>query len=101
MEHDDELRKLLRVWEVPAPGVPLDTRVWRMFHARRQGRLRWVRQRGARLRWVGLAAGVALALGTTAIWESSARAPRAVTLDLAAYQPLPNGAITAGKGKRR
>lgn len=98
MERDEELQKLLRQWESPAPGSKLDERVWNSV---RQGKRTW--------KWLPVAAGVILAFGLAKMWlppneQSPVGHPGAsiaTTLDATGFRPVSNGAITVVKAGER
>jgi hypothetical protein len=80
---DEELQRLLKLWEAPAPSAELDKRVWA---ARRQSGppRRW--------KWLPVAAGVILAVGLARFWSGSSGIETRV--DATGFMPIPNGAIT-------
>ena len=97
-EHDQELQRLLRLWEAPVPGAALDERVLNSFRKSQPSRS---------LRWLSIAAGIALlgALGVhlTLMPPPVVRADRevvsvAVIEDAAGFIPMANGNITVTKG---
>lgn len=79
IEPDDELRRVLRQWEAPAPSPSLDTRVWKD----RRKTLPW--------KWLSVAAAVLLSTGLAAWWPESKKT------DAGGLRPLPDGAITVVK----
>jgi hypothetical protein len=99
-ERDDELKKILRRWEAPEPGEGLDARVrdsWRQSSVQGSGRgggkARW---------WMAVAAGVALVVGFAHLQQPVREPVRLASATNAhGFRPLPNGAITVVKGKRR
>jgi hypothetical protein len=76
---DEELRRVLKLWEAPEPGPHLDERVWKSMP-----RGRW--------KWLPVAAGVILAVGIARFWSSN---PGMETrIEATGFRPIPNGAIT-------
>jgi hypothetical protein len=79
MGPDEELRRVLKLWEAPEPGAKLDERVWKAKPQRR-----W--------KWLPVAAGIILAAGMAKFWSSS---PGMETrIDATGFRPIANGAIT-------
>jgi hypothetical protein len=102
IERDEELAKLLRKWESPAPGPDLDARVWKSFRQSAVSqRWRWTRK------WLPIAAAVLLVAGSAKLWLA---APVGVelhgvtietTADADGFRPVSNGTITVVKEERR
>ena len=89
-EHDDELRKLLRQWETPEPRPQLDARVWKSVRQARTAPKR---------RWLPIAAGVILAIGSATLWMSRSQSLNIETkVEADGFRPLAEGKITIVKG---
>ncbi len=102
IEHDDELQKVLRKWEAPAPDRRLDERVWKSF------RQSAASQRGNwALKWLPVAAGIVLCAGLakhlmTAPAPSRSHSVRIeTTADAAGFIAVPNGTITVVKEEKK
>jgi hypothetical protein len=79
---DEELRRVLKLWEAPEPSAKLDERVW---HSK--PRRRW--------KWLPVAAGVILAVGIARFWNSSSGIE--TRIEATGFTPIANGAITVVK----
>ena len=89
IEHDEELRKLLRRWEAPEPGKELDARVWNTIRQERPSR---------RVVWLPIAAGVILVAVSAKLWMPAAQGGNIETrVDAAGFRPVADGVITVLK----
>jgi hypothetical protein len=102
IERDDDLQKVLRAWEAPAPDPRLDERVWKSFRQSAElQRGRWARK------WLPVAAGLVLCAGLamhlmTTPGPSHTHSVRVeTTADATGFTPVPDGAITVVKEERR
>jgi hypothetical protein len=87
-EKDDDLRRVLKRWEVPAPSAKLDERVWAAY-AQAKPSSRW--------KWLPVAAALLLGVGIAGYWSARPGAGTQKGMDVDGFRPIPNGAITVVK----
>ena len=94
IDHDEELRRVLRQWKAPGPSARLDERVWKSLRAERPP-VHWAK------RWLPVAAGIVVVTGLSMHLMSPPRThekPQVVSLkaitSAAGFEPLPDGEIT-------
>ena len=97
IDHDPELRKVLREWKAPEASARLDERIWKCFEEARP------RVHRAKL-LLPVAAGIVLVTGVSMHLMSAPheREKQQVvslkaTMEAAGFEPLPDGAITVTK----
>jgi hypothetical protein len=100
---DEQIQKLLRQWEAPAPDPRLDDRVWNSFRqAAASERNPWPRK------WLPIAAGILLSAGLAKHLMTPPSRPAAsrsisinTTADAAGFTAVPDGSITVVKEERK
>lgn len=82
---DENLRRLLKRWETPAPSATLDERVWASFRQSKPA---------SRWKWYPIAAALLLGAGIAGYWTTGPQAGIQTRMDAEGFRPIPNGAIT-------